>query len=85
MSNCTRGGDSALEGRKKLAGGVSHRIRPSLIMEPRRGAGREGISAPPPLLGLMRKDGWNSGGSRHRLISMVPPGPIPTFTGRVRL
>lgn len=82
MSSDVRGGESAPEGRKKLADGVSHRSRPSLVREPRKGAGREGLSALPPLPGLMRKKEPSSGGSRHRLISVVPPGPIRAFARR---
>ena len=82
MSSNTRSGDSAPEERKKLAGGVSHRHKSSLTMEPRRGTGRKRISAPPPLPGLMREDVGNSGGLRHRLISVGPPGPFSAFTRR---
>jgi len=71
------------EGSWKLAGGASHRTRGKTGFRPGRGGGGASRRFPAPLPGRNRSPP-TSGGSRHRLISLIPPGWPEAASARPR-
>jgi hypothetical protein len=67
------------EGRRRLAGGVSHRNRRPTACAPAGASEANARTVLSPLRGLAVFCG-RSGGSRHRLISVGPSGTVPTGT-----